>query len=72
MANPIHPDDRSTVKPADVAEALGIGKTTALGLMSSGQIPSNHIGRYWLTTPRILREFMERTRSGSSSPLGCN
>ena len=61
VAGKIAPDDRPTLSAADVAETLGIGLTTALALMTHGKIKAFKIGRLRRTTPRQLREYIERT-----------
>lgn len=57
----IPPEDRPTVTPAAIAEAVGIGETTALELLRSGTIKANKIGRFWRTTPRNLQAYIDAT-----------
>ena len=58
MSKPIDADDRPTLSPIQVAEQIGVGETTALNLMRSGKLPAFRIGRFWRTSPRLLREYI--------------
>ena len=58
MSRTIDADERPTLSPLHVAEQIGVGETTALNLMRSGKLPAFRIGRFWRTSPRLLREYI--------------
>lgn len=68
IASRLEPDDCPSIKPKDIRDALGIGLSTALLLMTSGQIQSFRVGRFWRTTPRIFREYVESNRAKYPAP----
>ena len=44
----------------EAAEALGIGRSTAFALVSSGELPSVRVGKRRLVPTAALREYAER------------
>jgi excisionase family DNA binding protein len=50
------PDSKLLLSPDELARELGVGRTTAYGLLWTGQIPSVTIGRL----RRVRREDVDR------------
>jgi excisionase family DNA binding protein len=46
------------LSPDDVAEILGIRRTTALEYMRRGVIPARKIGRLWYSPRSLLDEYL--------------
>lgn len=59
--------DRLLFRPAEVAEALGIGRSKAYELIASGVIPSIRIGSSVRVPLEALRAWMERQIADSAS-----
>ncbi len=56
---------KAVLSPEELAEFLGVGRTTAYGLLRTGEIPSFTIGRLRRVRRRDAEDFMEeRIRNG--------
>lgn len=52
--------------PDEMAEWIGIGRTLAYRLLSSGEIPSYKIGRRRIVSRSDVEAWLEERKSGSS------
>jgi excisionase family DNA binding protein len=52
--------------PEEMAEWIGIGRTLAYRLLSSGEIPSYKIGRRRIVGRSDVEAWLEKRKSGSS------
>ena len=55
--------------PAQVAEKLGLGRTTVYQLLSSGRLPAIRIGRSVRVPAGALHEFLSKQASGSTDEV---
>lgn len=57
--------EKLMLRPAEVAAALSIGRTTCYALIASGEIPSRKIGRSLRVSTAALKAWAE-ARDGSA------
>lgn len=55
-------DVRILLKPTEVAEALGCGRTAAYELLNSGEVPIVRLGRSLRVALDDLNEWVERQK----------
>ena len=60
MQTKTYPTDRLLLRPPEVAEALGIGRSKAYELIASGEIPSIRIGGSVRVPVDALRTWIVR------------
>lgn len=53
-------EDRLLLRPSEVADTLGIGRTSAYALIAAGEIPSVRLGTSVRVPADALREWVQR------------
>jgi len=55
--------EKMVLKPSEVSEVLGIGRTRAYELLSTGELPSIRIGKSIRIPVTALKQWMEERQS---------
>jgi excisionase family DNA binding protein len=58
--------EKLLLKPAEVSELAGLGKSKTYELIATGEIPSVRIGRSVRVPADRLREWIEQLKGGES------
>ena len=60
--------DRLLLRPVEVAEAIGVGRSKIYELLASGQLPSIRVGSSLRVSVEALREWIARQGESAGNP----
>jgi len=65
-------DNRLSLRPAECAEAMGLGRSTVYALIASGELPSIRIRGAVRVPVHKLREWIDRKAGEAERSFGSN